>query len=229
MAALDVTHLVDPKLVTLTAPRSRAAEQYRVLRTNLDFLAVAGEFSQIMVTSGVPQAGKSLTAANLAIALAQAGKRTLLVDADLRRPSVHRFFGLANDEGLSHAVTRPLEWPRCVLDGPLASLSLLPAGPIPPNPAEIVGSPAMHKILGALKSAYDVVVVDTPPVLAFSDAVALSRCVDGVLLVVRPGLASRKQDLKAKEYLLQVNARLLGVVLNGALQNDEAYRYYARD
>ncbi len=221
-----MSQLMDPKLVVLTAPRSVAAEQYRALRTNLEFMSVSGALDRVMVTSGTPGTGKSLTASNLAIALAQAGKNTLLVDADLRRPMVHHLFGNANLSGLTTALTRPDEWEKYVQRGPVGGLSVLTSGPIPPNPSELLSSPIMMDLLGQFSRNYDIVIIDTSPVVSFTDAVALSQGVDGVILVVRARHTSRKADLKGKERLAQVHARLLGVVLNDIAMQDEAYSYY---
>lgn len=223
---LDLSKLIDPKLVVLTAPRSASAEQYRALRTNLEFLGVSGPLSKVMVTSGTPGAGKSLTSSNLAISLAQAGKNTLLVDADLRRPMIHHLFGSGNLSGLTTALTRPDEWNKYVVRGPIGGLSLMTSGPIPPNPSEMMSSPVMTELLVQLGQAYDMVVLDTPPVVSFTDAVALSQIMDGVILVVRAGHTSRKIDLKGKERLAQVNARILGIVLNDIEMTDEGYGYY---
>lgn len=223
---LDLSQMLDPKLVVLTAPRSVAAEQYRALRTNLEFMSVGGALERIMITSATPGAGKSLTAGNLALALAQASKNTLLVDADLRRPMIHHLFGNANLSGLTTALTRPAEWENYVQRGPIANLSILTSGPIPPNPSELLSSVTMMSLAGQLSQTYDIVVFDTPPVVSFTDAVALSQTMDGVLLVVRAGHTSRKSDIKGKERLSQVNARVLGVVLNDVQMQDEAYSYY---
>lgn len=217
---------VEPKLVTLTAPRSSAAEQYRALRTNLEFLAVSGELRRIMVTSGTPGAGKSLTSANLAVVLAQAGKRVLLVDADLRRPFAHHLFGFPNLMGLSTAVTHPESWQTFVNQSPVPELVVMTSGPIPPNPAEILSSKVMMDLLEEMSRHFEMVIVDTPPVVSFTDAVALSQGVHGTLLVVRSGMTSRKVDLKGKERLEQVNARILGVVLNAMELPHDAYGYY---
>lgn len=226
MKDIELTHLVDAKLVTLTAVRSTAAEQYRALRTNLEFLTVSGAISSIQVTSGVPGAGKTLTAANLAIALAQAGKTTLLVDADLRRPSIHRVFGNGNLTGLTTAITRSDEWDKFVVPGPIQSLSLMTSGPIPPNPSELLSSAAMRHLLADMRRDFEIVVLDTPPVVAYTDAVALAQHVDGTIYVVRAGHASRKADLKGQERLKQVDARVLGVVLNSVGMEDDVYSYY---
>jgi capsular exopolysaccharide synthesis family protein len=219
---------LEPRLVSITQPRSSAAEQYRSLRTSLEFLGVSQPLHKVLVTSAVPESGKSLTAANLALALAQSGRSTLLVDADLRRPSQHHLFGLANLTGLTSAVTRGGELEQYLAPGPLADLRIMTSGPIPPNPSEILGSMAMRELLERLEHEADIVVLDSPPVVGFTDAVILSNRNDGVIYVVRSGFNSRKADLKAIELLRQVDARILGVVLNGMKQPDESlsYAYY---
>ncbi len=219
---------LESRLVSVTQPRSSAAEQYRALRTSLEFLGVTAPLRKVLVTSAVPESGKSLTAANLALALAQGGRRTLLVDADLRRPTQHHFFGLPNLAGLTTAITRGGDLEQYVVDGPLPDLKIMTSGPIPPNPSEILGSGAMRDLLERLEQQAEIIVLDSPPVVGFTDAVILSNRNDGVIYVVRAGFNSRKSDLKALELLRQVNARILGVVLNGIKESDEglSYAYY---
>lgn len=219
--------LVDPKLVALTAPHSTASEQYRALRTNLEFLSVTHQVQTIQVTSGVPGAGKSLTAANLAIVMAQAGRRVLLVDADLRRPTMHHLFSNANLSGLTTAMTRLENWTHYLVPSPLSNLAVMTSGPIPPNPSEMLGSSAMQHLLQSFQGEFEYIILDTPPVMAYTDAVALSQLVDGTIFVVRADYRSREADLKGKERLEQVNARILGIVLNGLnIEGDKAYSYY---
>lgn len=219
---------IEQRLVSLTQPRSVAAEQYRSLRTSLEFLGVSAPLRKVLVTSAVPESGKSLTAANLALTVAQSGHQTLLVDADLRRPTQHHLFGLANLTGLTTAVTRGGELAGYMNEGPIPQLNILTSGPIPPNPSEILSSEAMRQLLDRLSEEADMVVVDSPPVVGFTDAVILSNRNDGVLYVVRSGFNSRKADAKALELLRQVNARILGVVLNGVSATDSnmSYAYY---
>ncbi len=221
------TQPLNPALVTLTALHSTAAEQYRALRTNLEFLSVTQRIRAVQVTSGVPGAGKTLTAANLAIVMAQAERRVLLVDADLRRPAIHHLFPNSHVSGLTTALTRADSWEQYLYPGPLPNLWIMASGSIPPNPAELVGSTAMGNLIQTFQSEYDFVVLDTPPVVAYTDAVALSRLVDGTIFVIRSEFASRQADLKAKERLEQVNARILGVVLNALdLRGDKTSAYY---
>lgn len=202
------------------------SEQYRALRTNLEFAAVGGSLRTIVLTSAASGAGKSLSSANLALVMAQAGKKTLLVDADLRRPMIASLFGLRTPAGLSNAITRPDEWDSVTIHGPIAGLSLLPSGPIPPNPSEMLGSPVMHQLLETFAATFDVVILDTPPVLAFTDAAILSQAADGTVLIVRSGYKSRKLDLQAKQRLDQVGARIVGAVLNAVPMGGEDHSYY---
>ncbi len=219
---------LNPMLVTATHARSLASEQYRQLRTSIDFLGVDHAIQSVMMTSSVPGSGKSLTAANLALTMAQVGKRTLLIDADLRKPSIHLLFGDNNTTGLTAALTHLPQWSQNVHVGPIENLSILTSGPVPPNPSELLSSHAMRQLLEEAKNAYEMVILDTPPVVTFTDAVALSVVVDGTVLVVRAGLTSRKNDIKAKDRLTQVQARLLGFVFNDVKidQGDAAYYYY---
>ncbi|MDA8194733.1 MAG: CpsD/CapB family tyrosine-protein kinase [Thermaerobacter sp.] len=177
-------------------------------------------------SSSIPEAGKSLTAANLAIAMAQSGTSTLLVDADLRRPTIHQLFGLTTRVGLTSALTRMDDWSSMLSAGPVENLTIMPSGPLPPNPSELLSSAAMRRLIALTADRYDMVILDTPPVVAFTDGVALSQAVDGTLLVVRANFASRKVDIKAKELLVQVHARILGIVFNGLPADDAAMASY---
>jgi protein-tyrosine kinase len=218
---------LEPRLVTLTHPSSPAVEQYRTVRTALEFLAVSAPIHLLLVTSAVPGSGKSLTAANLAVSLAQNGQRTILVDADLRHPSVHKIFGLPNLNGLTTALARGGERTDHLQPAPLKELGILTSGPLPPNPAELLASQAMRDLLADLTEGTDVVVIDSPPVVGLADSVILANRVDGVLYVARVGFNSRKVDQKAIELLRSANARMLGVVLNAADAQTESYAYYA--
>lgn len=225
-----MTGQVDPKLITLLDPRAPGAEAFRVLRTNLQFLAVDRPLQTLLITSSVPSEGKSLTAANLAVAFAQAGQRVLLVDADLRRPSAHKLFGLGRTwSGLTTLLASGAALGDVVQETPVEGLHLLPCGPIPPNPAEVLGSGRMGEFLAQAKAAYDLVVLDTPPVLAVADPCVLAPKVDGVALVVRLGHVGHPQAKRAKAALESVGARILGVILDGvggAGSGDYYYYYY---
>jgi len=206
-----------PDLITLTDPRNPAAEAYRTLRTNLTFAALDKPIETLVVTSAAPGEGKSTVLANLAVTMAQGERHTILVDADLRRPGLHEIFGVANDRGLTTMIVE-----EAALDDPplmevgIDNLWLVPSGPLPPNPADILGSRRMEETVAALKTRADVVLFDAPPVVAVTDAVVLGTKVDGVLLVVCAGRTRREHAQRAKELLERVHIRIVGAVLNNA-------------
>jgi capsular exopolysaccharide synthesis family protein len=193
---------------------SAVAEAYRTLRTNLRFLSVECPLRTLLVTSSVKGEGKSTTAANLAAAFAVSGVRTILVSADLRRPSVHRFFGLQNSVGVVDAVLPNVALEGLLQTNELPHLRVLAAGRVPPNPTEILSSARFAEILEVLSSAADLVIVDSPPLLGVADASALASRVDGVLLVVNPGEANRRSLEHAVAQLHKAGGRLLGTVMN---------------
>jgi capsular exopolysaccharide synthesis family protein len=217
-----------PDLITLTNPRSPAAEAYRTLRTNLYFSSLDQALETLVVTSAAPGDGKSTTLSNLAVTMAQGEKRTILVDADLRRPSLHTYFGASNDLGLTTMAVddAALSEPPLLKTG-VDNLWLLPSGPLPPNPAEILGSRRMEEIIATLKTRAEIVLFDAPPVIAVTDAAVLGTKVDGVLLVVRAGKTRRDHALRAKELLERVNVRVVGAVLNNAPADQSLGGYYA--
>lgn len=206
-----------PNLITLTDPRSSAAEAYHTLRTNLTFAALDKPIETLVVTSPAPDASKSIVLANLAVTLAQGERRTILVDADLRRPTLHEIFGVSNERGLTTIFVeeKALENLPLVETG-VQNLRLLPSGPLPPNPADLLGSRKMEQAIAALKAQADVVLFDAPPVVAVTDAVVLGAKVDGVLLVVSAGRTRRDHTQRAKELLERVHVRIVGAVLNDA-------------
>ena len=219
----------DP-LVTLADPRSPAAEAYRTLRTNLEFSSLDQPLRTLVVTSAAPEEGKSTTLANLAVAEALAGKRVILVDADLRRPSQHQWFGLKNAAGLTTALLDegarrepPLQ------DTRVQGLRVLTAGPLPPNPSELLASPAMAEVIARLGQMADLVLFDAPPVVAVTDAAVLSAQVDGVLLVVQAGRTKREHIERAQTLLEKVRARVIGAVLNDVKTDTTVYRYYGAE
>ncbi|MDY6876364.1 MAG: CpsD/CapB family tyrosine-protein kinase [Chloroflexota bacterium] len=206
-----------PDLITLTNPRSPAAEAYRTLRTNLTFAALDKPIETLVVTSAAPGEGKSTVLANLAVTMAQGERRTILVDADLRRPGLHEIFGVVNDRGLTTMIVEgmALDDPP-LIDVGVDNLWLMPSGPMPPNPADILGSRKMEEIIAALKTQADVVLFDAPPVIAVTDAAVLGTKVDGVLLVVCAGRTRREHAQRARELLERVHVRIVGAVLNDA-------------
>ncbi|WP_425481225.1 CpsD/CapB family tyrosine-protein kinase [Metabacillus lacus] len=213
-------------LISLTSPKSPIAEQYKNIRTNIQFSQVDKELRSLIVTSSGPGEGKSTTAANLAVVFAQQGKRVLLIDADLRKPTVHYTFRLENHQGLTNVLTRQLSLLDAVSTSMQDNLYILPSGPIPPNPSELLGSKNMTSLIEAAKEEYDVLIFDTPPVLAVTDTQILSSMADGVVLVVSSGRTEIESAMKAKEQLQNVNAKILGTVLNNKKQKESQYYYY---
>lgn len=218
-------------LITETDPKSPAAEAYRSLRTNLQFAELDRPCRSIVVTSASPGEGKTTTAANFAVISAQVGTSVCLIDADLRRPSMHRLFGLPNNEGLTSSLVQGRPFAELAVATRVPNLYVLPTGPLPANPAEIVGSRRMRTFIEAATSKFELVILDTPPILPASDAVALSAQCDGVILVVRAGTVPHDVVRHAVERLQGVKSRLLGVLLNRldarkSGQYKDYYRYY---
>lgn len=215
------------KLITVTQPKSPVAEQYRTIRTNIEFMAVDQEIQAILVTSATQGEGKSTTSSNLAVAYAQQGKKVLIIDTDMRRPTVHYTFKVANGLGLSSLLTRQAEKEKAILPTKVDNLSILTAGPIPPNPAELLSSRAMEHLVSQLRADFDVIIFDAPPLLQVADSRITSKLTDGVVLVVGCTTSDRQRVLKAKEQLELAEAKILGVVLNRReLTDDSAYQYY---
>lgn len=215
-------------LITLVNPRSPISESYRALRTNIEFSSVDTQTQIIMVTSAGPAEGKSTVIGNLAVAYAQNDRSVLLIDADLRKPTVHRTFQLTNRYGLSSFLSHQAGLEHVIQESEVPNLYVMTAGPIPPNPAEMLGSKSMSKLLDSLRKQFDIILIDTPPVLAVTDAQLLASQSDGAVLVINSGKVKKDIALKAKQNLDRVNARLLGVVLNNVKRkaSEEYYYYY---
>jgi capsular exopolysaccharide synthesis family protein len=213
------------ELVTLGGD-SPIVEAYKALRTNLLFSSVDKEIKTIVITSAVASEGKSRTAANLAIVLAQAGHRTLLVDADFRRPSQHRIFGRVRNVGLSNLFVQDMpDASLYVLDDQVKDLVVLASGPTPPNPSELLGSAQMKALLARFRQGFDYVVMDTPPVNAVTDASVLAASSDAAILVVETNKATYTGVLHAKQALERVGARVLGSVMNKMRPVGGSYYY----
>lgn len=205
-------------VINIDYPQSFAAEQFRTLRTNLSFSAVEGELSTIMVTSAGPAEGKSTVASNLASTYAQEGKKVLLIDADMRKPTMHYIFPVRNNLGLSTILSGHSLLKNTTKGTAVPNLDLLPAGPIPPNPAELLTQPAMDRLMKELIAIYDLVIVDAPPILSFSDAQIIGNKCKNALLVIHSGRTVRDDAIKAKEVILLSGCLLLGVVMNKLTQ-----------
>lgn len=219
-------------LLTQTATQSPRAESFRQLRTNLQFANVSGQAKTILITSSLPGEGKSTTATNLAIALAQGGQSVCLVDADLRRPSIHEYLGLDRNVGLTTALVGDADVAELLQPWGDGHLYVLASGQIPPNPSELLGSASMKRLVLRLEETFDAVVIDAPPLLPVTDAAVLSQHVGGVVLVVGSEKVKRQDLQKSLNALALVEAELLGIVLNRLPSkgpDSYAYTYYSRD
>lgn len=214
-------------LVCYLEPQSEISEAYRTLRTSI-LLSSAGHPPQVLLfTSALPQDGKTMTSVNTAFVMAKQGKRVLLVDADLRRPSIHKVFGLRPEVGLSNVLSGGANWKDVVQPTMEATLFLLPSGPLPPHPSELLGSGLMQDLIREWRKEYDHIIVDSPPVLSVTDAVLLAVQADMVTLVVRSGQTTMGAVRHARDLLLQLKAPLRGIVLNAVdLQSPDYYYYY---
>ncbi|MDI3299558.1 MAG: CpsD/CapB family tyrosine-protein kinase [Bacillota bacterium] len=216
------------ELVAFLHPKSPASEAFRTLRTNLQFAAAGrGRLQVILVTSPGPGEGKSVVAANLAIVTAQGGRRTLLLDADLRRPVQHRLLEKSGRRGVTNLLAEAGREPEeLVQPTGIDGLDLLPAGPVPPNPAELVATEGMRRLVEWTRDRYETVVLDAPPVLAVTDAILLGTCVDGVLLVSRAGQTRNEALQAAMEALRRSRIPVVGAVLNEVrYRGSDAYYY----
>ena len=207
-------------------------EAYRTLRTNVSF-SLTGESSSnvVVVTSSLQHEGKSYTAANLAISYAQAGKRVLLIDCDLRKPKISRLLRLHAEAGLSNVLIHPELCKSALLETKEKNLRVLISGDIPPNPSELLGSVRMQKLLEALRSRFEFIILDTPPVNVVTDAAVLAPLSDGILFVIRAGQSERNAVTSAVDQLRYANAKILGFVLNGVdpeNRNHKKYKKYGR-
>lgn len=212
-------------LITLTDPRSPVSEAYRTLRTNLSFYSVDDPVQSLVVTSSATDDGKSSLAANLAVTMAQSGRRTILVDCDLRRPTLHDLFDLNAEPGLTNVILAEFDGVPLQETG-VENLQLLASGPKPPNPADMLGSKRMDALIGELTGQADFVIFDSPPALAVTDAAVLGAKVDGVLLVISAGKTRREHAQRAKESLEKARVRIVGVTLTNAPQDSMVTDYY---
>lgn len=213
-------------LITHSEPKSPISEQFRTVRTNIQFSAIDTEISTILVTSSSPGEGKSTTISNLAVTFANQDKKVLLIDADLRKPTIHYTFQLENYDGLTSALTKGLPVGKVAQETKVKNLSVITSGPIPPNPSELLSSNAMKRFIEECKVHFDVVLFDMPPVLAVTDAQIIAKECDGVVLVIRSGHAEKDNVKKSKELLDRVGSKILGAVLNAVPQDKNSSYYY---
>lgn len=220
-----------PPLIAEADPKSQAAEAYRTLRTSLQFAGLDRPHRTLAVTSSVAGEGKTMTVANFGVVAAQAGSRVCLVDADLRRPSLHRHFGLTNARGLTTALLDDLPFAQVAQPTRVPQLSVVTSGPVPPSVTELVSSKRMRALLDGATSDFDVVVCDGPPTISGADAVALAAQCEGVVFVVRVGMLPHTVIRRALEQIEAVKGNVLGILLNYVnLRRDgmyyDYYRYY---
>jgi capsular exopolysaccharide synthesis family protein len=219
-----------PKLIVRDKPRSPISEAYRMLQSNLKFLNSDTELKTIVVTSCVAGEGKSSVSANLAVAIAQRGRRVLLIDGDMRRPIQHQIWELSNGMGLSDLIVGQVEL-KTVVKEVMDNLHVLTAGVMPPNPGALLDSKRMASLIKRFSDSYDFVIMDTPPLIAADDPRILGKMADGVVLVVRPGVVDSTSATSSKELLNQLDQNILGLVVNGVMPENEphSYYYYAKE
>ncbi|MGM0883303.1 MAG: CpsD/CapB family tyrosine-protein kinase [Bacillota bacterium] len=216
------------QLITVTNPRSPISESYRALRTNIEFSSIDEKLQVLMVSSAGPGEGKSTTITNLAVTFAQSERKVILIDADLRKPTAHHTFAISNRWGLSSVISKQCSLEEAIQMTDVPNMDVITSGAIPPNPAEMMASKSMTAVIEQLREMYDIILIDTPPLLAVTDAQIVATKSDGVILVVDQGNVKREIANKAVQNLENVKARILGVVLNNVKRkaNEEAYYYY---
>jgi len=214
------------RLLAHNSPKDPVAEQYRTIRTNIQFSGTDEEIKSLLLTSSGPSEGKSTTSANLAAVYAQQGLNVLLIDGDLRKPTAHYTFRLENHTGLTNVLTKQSQLGQAVQSTEVPNLYVLTSGPIPPNPSELLASKQMGEVLAEMKERFDMVIFDTPPILAVADAQILANQVDASLLIVSSSKTEKDAALKAKELLTQAKSKLLGAVLNNRKMEEGNYYYY---
>lgn len=214
------------KLVTVTDTKSIVSEQFRTIRANITFSIPDQELKTILVTSSTPGEGKSTNAANLGVVFAQEGKKVLIIDGDMRKPTLHQTFKTFNNTGLSNVLAKKVSFDEGVQETFIVGLYVMTSGPIPPNPAELLSSKAMDTLILEAKKDYDIIIFDAPPLLSVSDAQILSNKCDGTLLIVDSGAVEKEVVRKATAILSTSQARILGVVLNKYVVPRNQHYYY---
>lgn len=214
------------QLVCLDMPKSPQAEAFRTLRTNVSYMQLTKRIRTLQITSSIPKEGKSLIIANLAVAMAQDNKKILLVDCDLRKPSIHKIFAIANSRGTTSILTGELDVDRVIVKTKQPNLDVIASGPVPPNPSELLDLERFKELIGQLKEKYDTILLDSPPVLPVTDGQILAKYADAVVMVIKLG-STQSESVKQAKYMLEhVNARLIGVVLNYGRSQSKGYDYY---
>lgn len=222
-----LTEVTSKSLITVNEPTSFISESYKMLRTNINYMNVDTDIKVILVTSSTAGEGKTTTSTNMAITFAKTGKKTLLVECDLRKARVHKICSLPQEPGLTNILTEKTSMAAVIkkIDG-VDNLDIITAGHLPPAPAELLASHALENLIDEAKNEYDTIILDAPPVLNVTDAAILQRVCDGIILVVAAGETKKDAVRQAKRNLDKVNARLLGVVLTKIDQKSKGYYYY---
>ena len=215
------------KLIANANPKSIISEQFRTIRTNINFSMPDEEIKTILVTSSIPGEGKSTNAANLGVVFAQEGKKVLIIDGDMRKPTIHHTFEVYNIAGLSNILARQTDFHDTIQDTKIENLQVISSGPIPPNPSELLSSKKLNEFMIEIKKEYEIVIFDAPPLLSVTDAQIIANKCDGTLLIVNTGTVEKGEVLEAKAKLVAVHAKILGVVLNNyKLSKNKNYNYY---
>lgn len=213
-------------IITHTDPKSPISEAFRNMRTNVHYTNIDKEIKVIQITSSIQSEGKSTITANYAVTLAQSGKKVLIIDCDLRRPNIHRMFALPNINGLTNVLIRENQLEKCIKYTKVEDLFVLVAGPIPPNPSEMLESNRMKEIITTVRENFDVIILDSPPVLPVSDALIISNLADGTIVNVAVGITEKDLFKRTIDSLENVGSNIIGTVVNKASTNDKRYNSY---
>ncbi len=216
------------EMVTFNEPKSPAAEAFRTLRTNLQFSTIDDSLKSLIITSSGPGEGKSTVITNLAITMAQNGKRVLILDCDLRKPTLYKKLGLPNNIGMTNILIQEKKLDECIIETKISNLYAITSGPVPPNPAELLNSKRMERLLRELEGIFDIILIDAPPVIAVTDAQILSRMCSGTMLLTCYGKTEKEAIIKAKDLIVKSGGNLIGVVLNKVPRTSSGYygKYY---
>lgn len=218
--------MIRPELISIDEPDSIAAEAYRALRTSIQFASIDKDIKTLVITSTNPGEGKSSVVINLGVVIAQIGKRVLLIDGDLRNPSLYRNLDIDNKEGLSTMFLKNEAMDKYIRQYAVNNLFILPSGPPPPNPSEVLASERMKQFIAQAKEKFDFIVFDSPPLLPVTDAAVLSKICDGTVLVVRSSKTVIEAAHRVKTILENLKVNILGVVITDVDQKKEHYYYY---